>query len=83
MPPGFSRLPKTKIMHQDRKNGRNRSRPNPRPEAARQDAPSQWQRKYEHYRDLAQAANAGDAVTCEQHWQYAEHFLRLINGSAA
>jgi hypothetical protein len=46
------------------------------------DFPYQRLRKYEHYCTLAQATNAGDAVTREQHWQNAEHFLRLINGSA-
>jgi cold shock protein len=40
-----------------------------------------WQRSYDHYCDLAR--NAGDdIVTREQHWQHAEHFLRMINGSA-
>jgi len=75
------------MMHQSKNNRRNRSRPN----ASRDTRPAQqtepqsqslWQRKYEHYRNLAQAAHSDDAVTCEHHWQYAEHFLRLINGSA-
>ncbi len=43
---------------------------------------SQWQRKYDHYCDLAQAAGSNDAVTREGHWQHAEHYLRLMNGSA-
>jgi len=71
-------------------NGRNRSRPNaarnlPRPQAGLQSAPnnqSQWQRKYDHYCSLAQATNGDDAVAREQHWQHAEHYLRLMNGSA-
>jgi hypothetical protein len=71
-------------------NRRHRSRPNvsrdTRPaQAGEQTEPrsqSQWQRKYEHYRDLAQATGGDDAVSRELHWQYAEHFLRLINGSA-
>jgi hypothetical protein len=41
-----------------------------------------WQRNYNRYCNLAQQVNIGDAVTREQHWQHAEHFLRLINGSA-
>jgi hypothetical protein len=77
------------MNQQGKSNSRNRSRRdasrNTRPAQAGQNEPhaqSQWQRKYDHHRGLAQAANRDDAVTCEQHWQYAEHFLRLINGSA-
>ncbi|HXB51753.1 MAG TPA: DUF4167 domain-containing protein [Rhizomicrobium sp.] len=44
---------------------------------------SQWQRKYDHYCELAQAAGRDDAVTREGHWQHAEHYLRLMNGSAS
>jgi hypothetical protein len=43
---------------------------------------SQWQRNYDHYSKLAQSHMGGDAVTREQYWQHAEHFLRLMNGSA-
>jgi hypothetical protein len=43
---------------------------------------NQWQRSYEHYCQLAQSNIAGDRVTREQHWQHAEHFLRMMNGSA-
>jgi hypothetical protein len=43
---------------------------------------SQWQRNYEHYRDLAQRPGDADTVTREQYWQHAEHFCRLMNGSA-
>ena len=40
-----------------------------------------WRRSYDHYCDLAR--NAGDdLVTREQHWQHAEHFIRMINDSA-
>ena len=78
------------MSHQDRNNGRNRSRrdgsrnarPANRGGQTESHGQSQWQRKYEQYCTLAQATNAGDAVTREQHWQNAEHFLRLINGSA-
>jgi Domain of unknown function (DUF4167) len=45
--------------------------------------PNDWQRSYEHYRNLAVGAAGGDRVTSEQHWQHAEHFRRLINESAA
>jgi hypothetical protein len=43
---------------------------------------SQWQRNYDHYCQLAQSYLGGDVVTREQYWQHAEHFLRLMNGSA-
>jgi hypothetical protein len=81
----------SKMIPQTNNNGRNRPRPNgPRnmrpPQAGQQPAPnnhSQWQRKYDHYCALAQATNNDDAVTCEQHWQHAEHYLRMMNGSAS
>jgi len=41
-----------------------------------------WRRSYDHYCDLARSAD-DDLVTREQHWQHAEHFLRMINGSAS
>ena len=45
------------------------------------DKSSQWQRSYDRYCELAR--NAGDdLVTREHYWQHAEHFLRMINGSA-
>jgi hypothetical protein len=72
------------MIQQSNNNRRNRSRPNvprdTRPTEAGQQ--SQWQRKYDHHRHLAQATGGEDAVARELHWQYAEHFLRLINGSA-
>jgi hypothetical protein len=84
------------MIPQNNSNGRNRARHNggrnTRPaQAGQQTAPnnqspnnqSQWQRKYDHYCDLAQAAGSNDAVTREGHWQHAEHFLRLMNGSAS
>ena len=40
-----------------------------------------WRRSYDNYCDLARNAS-DDLVTREQHWQHAEHFLRMINGSA-
>jgi hypothetical protein len=43
----------------------------------------QWQRNYDHYCQLAQSNNGGDTVSREQYWQHAEHFLRLMNGSAS
>lgn len=78
------------MIPQHMNNGRDRSRSNgPRKtnpilagEKSGRTGQSQWQRNYEHYRNLAQANNGGDAVTCEQYWQHAEHFLRLMNGSA-
>jgi hypothetical protein len=80
----------SKMIPQTNNNGRNRPRPNiPRntqTRAGQQTAPSnqsQWQRKYDHYCALAQATNGDDAVTREQHWQHAEHYLRMMNGSAS
>lgn len=81
----------SKMIPQNNNNGRNRQRQNvprnTRPARVGQQTapanPSQWQRKYDHYCNLAQATNSDDAVTREQHWQYAEHFLRLLNGSAS
>lgn len=46
------------------------------------DGHAQWQRRYEHYRNLALQAGNADPVTREQYWQHAEHFCRLMNGSA-
>jgi hypothetical protein len=43
---------------------------------------SRWMNHYEHHSDLAQRAGNMDSVTREQHWQQAEYFRRLINGSA-
>jgi cold shock protein len=45
------------------------------------DKGGQWQRSYDRYCELAR--NAGDdLVTREHYWQHAEHFLRMMNGSA-
>jgi hypothetical protein len=78
-----------KMIPQTNTNGRNRPRSNFNRNTQRQSASqnnssnnrSQWQQKYDHYCHLAQATN-GDEVTREQHWQHAEHFLRMMNGSA-
>jgi len=84
------------MISQNNSNTRNRARHNggrnTRPAQAGQQTAtnnqspnnqSQWQRKYDHYCDLAQAAGSNDAVTREGHWQHAEHYLRLMNGSAS
>ena len=81
----------SKMIPQSNSNGRNRPRPNVArnarlAQAGQQPAPnnqSQWQRKYDHYCTLAQATNNDDTVTREHYWQHAEHFLRLMNGSAS
>ena len=45
------------------------------------DKSGQWQRSYDRYCELAR--NAGDDfVTREHYWQHAEHYLRMMNGSA-
>ncbi|KRE15635.1 hypothetical protein ASE66_12370 [Bosea sp. Root483D1] len=42
------------------------------------------QASYERYLALAKAkALAGDSIEAERYYQYAEHYHRLINGSAA
>jgi hypothetical protein len=61
------------------KDGRNARQASPQSASGNQ---SQWQRKYEHYCSLAQAANGDDDVARQQHWQHAEHYRRLLNGSA-
>jgi len=79
-----------KMIPQTNSNGRTRPRPNfsrntPRQPASQQNSsnnPIQWQQKYNHYCALAQATNGDDAVTREQYWQHAEHFLRMMNVSA-
>ena len=43
--------------------------------------PSQWQRKYDDYKALAESADRSDQVTRENYWQHAEHYIRLINDS--
>jgi hypothetical protein len=79
-----------KMLPQTNSNGRNRPRPNfsrstRRPRGSQQNASythGQLQQKYDHYCNLAQATNGDDTVTREQHWQHAEHYLRMMNGSA-
>jgi CspA family cold shock protein len=39
-----------------------------------------WQYNYDKY--IQYARHAEDLVTREGHWQHAEHYLRLLNGSA-
>lgn len=41
----------------------------------------EWRRSYERYCELAKNCE-NDIVAREHYWQHAEHFLRLINGSA-
>jgi hypothetical protein len=80
-----------KMKPQADTSGRNRPRPNAdrnmrRPNPGQQTLPntqSHWQRQYDHYCNLAQASNGDDAVTRERHWQHAEHYLRMMNGSAS
>jgi hypothetical protein len=79
-----------KMTSANNTSARNRMRPNVpsnmrSAQSARQSDQNQygqWQRNYQHYCNLAQQSNSDDAVTREQHWQYAEHFLRLMNGNA-
>jgi hypothetical protein len=78
------------MIPQSKNYGRSRPRPNASlnmlsAQAGQQTVSnqSQWQRKYDHYCNLAQASHGDDTVTREQHWQHAEHYLRLMNGSAS
>ncbi len=85
---GLNEMPK--MIPQSNNNTGNRSRSASRqtPRPAQTGQPndrtpqSQWQRNYDHYCQFAQSNPGGDAVTREQYWQHAEHFLRLMNGSA-
>ena len=42
----------------------------------------EWQRSYDRYCELARNARE-DVVACQNYWQHAEHFLRMINGSTS
>ena len=51
---------------------------------AQPNAGANWQRKLDHY--LARArelADAGDRVEAESCYQYADHYFRLIRGTAS
>jgi hypothetical protein len=80
----------SKMIPQNKNHSRNRGRSNgsrhtQSTQAGQQGESNlrgQWQHKFDHYSNLAQAAYGNDAVTREQYWQHAEHFLRLMNGSA-
>jgi Domain of unknown function (DUF4167) len=67
-----------------RRNGSGSGQARPRPENGGESKNSQadWQRHYDRYCQLAQNAFETDAVTREQYWQHAEHYRRLLNGSA-
>lgn len=41
-----------------------------------------WQQSYDRYCDLARSST-DNRVSQENYWQHAEHFLRMMNGSAA
>ncbi len=59
-------------------------RPTPRTGAAPASRGATPQASYERYLALAKAkALAGDRIEAERYYQYAEHYHRLISGSAA
>jgi hypothetical protein len=64
----------------------NRPRFQPKQNKPRQDTatqnPGQWQQRYDHYMQLAERTPSDDPVARELHWQHAEHFRRLMNGSS-
>ncbi|RXT57168.1 hypothetical protein B6S44_01630 [Bosea sp. Tri-44] len=60
------------------------TRPGPRADAAQAKPGASPQASYERYVALAKAkALTGDRVEAERYYQYAEHYQRLINGTAA
>jgi len=60
------------------------SRPGARPGAMPAKRGSTAQAHYERYLAMARTkALAGDRVEAERYYQYAEHYHRLISGSAA
>jgi hypothetical protein len=60
---------------QARHGRRGPSRPNTR---------ANWQRQLDHYLLRARAASeAGDRIEAENFYQHAEHYFRLIKGTAA
>ena len=43
-----------------------------------------WQRKHEHFAALARtAAVSGNAIDAEGYYQHAEHYFRMMQGTAA
>jgi cold shock protein len=84
----------SKLSHRPRENARkepafrNSRLPNPSGDNRFQQkngnanaATHEWQQKYERYCELARNAN-DDQVAREGYWQHAEHFYRMMNGSA-
>lgn len=60
------------------------NRPGARADAAQPKRGATAQASHERYLALAKAkALAGDSVEAERYYQYAEHYLRLIKGTAA
>lgn len=60
------------------------TRSGPRADAAQTRRGASPQANYERYLALAKArALAGDQIEAERYYQYAEHYHRLINGTAA
>ncbi len=76
-------IPQTNHNARNRPPAASRQRPAQTGQSKDRTPQNQWQRNYDHYCQLAQSNAGGDAVTREQHWQHAEHFLRLMNGSAS
>ncbi len=79
-------MKKPPMLQQNTNNKRQRARPThmqkPRPAGGGQQVrPNQWQQNYDRYSQLAQQTT-DDAVQREYYWQHAEHFLRMMNGSA-
>jgi Domain of unknown function (DUF4167) len=49
-----------------------------------QNARIHWQRRHEHFTSLARTASvSGNAVDAEYYFQHADHYFRMIQGTAA
>ena len=71
--------------HKKRAKGLPQERRLPTPPSSKSAKPSIiWQRRHEHYTALAQAAALkGNVVDAEYNYQHAEHYFRMLQGTAA
>ena len=54
------------------------------PASDTQNARIHWQRKHAHFTSLAQSATTGGyAVDAQNYYQHAEHYFRMLQGTAA
>jgi len=73
--------------HSDTENGNQQQRDLSRGTSSRGKGENRsvlWQKRHEHYTALARAAALkGNSVDAEYNYQHAEHYLRMLRGSAA